>query len=367
MATANGTPSGPSRREFLKSSAAVVGAAAGLLASGDFAHAAGRESRAVIIGEGKHRYAADHNWARLPPGKRFGYTHGVIEDSKGRIFIANQSPDAIMVFDADGNFLNSWGAAYEKGAHGLTLLRENGEEILILANTKLAEVVKTTLEGDVIWRITTPDLPDIYTDEKKFSPTETAVGPDGRVYVADGYGQSWVHIYDRDGKYLHSFGGPGEGEENLNQPHGISIDWRSGDPVVQVSDRQNVRIANFTLDGDYIETVIPPSELRFPCTTIQDHGELYIPDLFARVSIFDKDNKKIIDLGDYVDGKPLTQWSDFGTTYPDLKGYPNIPHEKRIDGKFSSPHGLRVDHLGNVYVVEWIEDGRVTKLTRVEG
>ncbi len=364
MSTPPGLPDDPSRRDFLKTSATLLGAGAGLLATGNFAYAGGHERPPLIIGSGKHRYAVDHRWAKLPPGKRFGYTHGIVEDRKGRIYIANQSPDAIAVFDADGNFLTSWGAAYETGAHGLTIAREGDEDVLILSNTGLQEVVKTTLDGEVIWRAGTPDLPHIYYDDKKYSPTEAAVGPDGRVYVADGYGQHWIHMYDRDGTYLSSFGGPGRDENHLNQPHGISIDYRSGTPVVQIADRQNVRIVNFSLNGEYLETIIPREDLRFPCTTVHFGDDLYVPDLFARLSIFDKDNKKILDLGDYVDGRPLTSWDDFKDTYPDLKGYPNIPHEKRIDGKFSSPHGMRVDHLGNIYVVEWISDGRVTKLTR---
>jgi hypothetical protein len=183
--------------------------------------------------------------------------------------------------------------------------------------------------------------------------------------VADGYGQSWIHVYDaKDGKYLDSFGGPGTGPSNLKEPHGIKIDSRNGTPVLQVSDRGHIRIANFSLDGKFIEEIIGKGDVRYPCTTFHRDGLLYIPDLFARVSIFDRQNRKIADLGDYVDGKPLNSWDQFGTTYPSLKGYPNIPADKRLQSKFISPHALWVDQAGNIYVVEWIEDGRVTKLTK---
>ena len=94
--------------------------------------------------------------------------------------------------------------------------------------------------------------------------------------------------------------------------------------------------------------------------------KVYIPDLFARVSVFVKDNKLITHLGDYVEGAELTSWDDFGNKYEDLTGYPNIPHAKRKDGKFSSPHGLLVDRQSNIFVAEWIDDGRVTKLTRIK-
>ena len=343
----------PSRREFLQTTAT---AAAAVLMP--------REAP-MFLGSGDYIYRMDHHWAKVPAGKRFGYTHGVVEDRKGRFYIANQSRDAVMVFDHDGNFLSSWGQAYAKGAHGLLIAEEGGEEVLYLANTNLAEVVKTTLEGDVIWQAGRPYRADIYTPDKPYSPTETALGPNGLLYVTDGYGQSWVHVYDaKTGKYLDSFGGRGTEPANLKEPHGIKIDSRSGQPLLQVTDRGNVRIVNFTLDGHLIEEVITKADVRYPCATFHRDDLLYIPDLFSRVSIFDQHNKKLADLGDYVDGKPLTSWDDFGSKYPDLKGYPNIPANKRLPNKFISPHALWVDRAGSIYVVEWIEDGRVTKLTR---
>ena len=352
----------PSRRDFLKkTTSAAVGI--GLLKAGRPAQAA-PSSDDLVIGEGDYRYAVNHNWAKLPEGKKFGYTHGVVEDRQGRIYIANQSPDAVAVFDAEGHFLSSWGAPYEAGAHGLTIADEEGEEVLYLANTSLAEVVKTTLDGEEIWKRGVPDLPDVYGDGQKYSPTETAVAPDGTVYVADGYGQSWIHVYDSDGTYRTSFGGPSEDERGLDGPHGITIARRGGEPVVEVSDRSHVRVVHFSLDGDYLGEAIGQDVLRFPCTTVHAGGLVYVPDLFARVSLFDADGQKIIDLGDYVDGQALTSWDDFGETFPDLEGYPNLPPEKRLAGKFISPHSLWVDGAGNVYVVEWVEDGRVTKLVK---
>jgi len=358
-------PDPSSRRHFLKTAAAAGTGTAALLASGNFAYANGATGPPrPRVGRGAFTYEMDHQWAKVPSGKQFGYTHGIVEDRSGRIYIANQSRDAVMVFDPDGHFLTSWGQSYAQGAHGLTLATEGDEEVLYLANTGLAEVIKTTLDGDVIWKAGRPYLPQVYRQDKPYSPTETAVAPDGTVYVADGYGQSWIHVYANDGKYLDSFGGPQEGATGLSSPHGITIDRRSGEPVLQIADRNHVRIVNFSLEGTYLGEVIPRSELRFPCTTFPAGDLLYIPDLFARVSIFDKENRKIVDLGDYVDGQILDEWSDFGETYPDLKGYPNLPHEKRLEGKFISPHALWVDRSDNIYVVEWVEDGRVTKMTK---
>jgi DNA-binding beta-propeller fold protein YncE len=341
----------------------------------------------LIIGEGEHRYAVDHGWATLPEGRRFGYTHGIVQSPRnGRTYIANQSADAVAVFDSEGAFLTSWGAAYAAGAHGLTLAEEGGDERLYLANSDLGHVVKTTLDGEVLWKRGAPaGRADLYGDEagdagvrpggensdddskeRLYKPTETAVAPDGTVYVADGYGQHWVHRYTPAGEYRDSFGGPGAAPHHLDTPHGISIDDRAGEPVVQIADRSNVRIVNFTLDGQFIETVAGADALRHPCTTAHAGGRMYVPDLFARVSIFGLGGDKIIDLGDYVDGQSLTSWDDFGSpAFPELDGYPDVTPEQQRPGKFVAPHDLCVDAGGNIYVVEWHRHGRVTKLTRV--
>lgn len=87
----------PSRRDFLETTTAVAAAV--------FMN---REAP-MFLGSGDYVYRMDHHWAKVPAGKRFGYTHGVVEDQQGRFFIANQSRDAVMIFDHDGNCLSSWG------------------------------------------------------------------------------------------------------------------------------------------------------------------------------------------------------------------------------------------------------------------
>ena len=136
-----------------------------------------------------------------------------------------------------------------------------------------------------IYRINTPDLPNIYDAEKKFSPTETAVAPNGDVYIADGYGQPWVHVYSPQAEYKFSFGGPGSELGQLNNPHGIMLDQRGSEPLILVSDRGNHRLQYFTLDGKPVRTV--EGMLDLPCTTEPYQHEIYIPDLHSRMTVLD--------------------------------------------------------------------------------
>lgn len=304
------------------------------------------------IGGGSHKYEWVENWGPLPSGKQYGYTHGVVEDSRGNIYIHNASKDSVCVYEPGGSFIESWGEEYAVGAHGVFLNKEGDTEYLYLSTTKQGTVVKTTLSGKVIWEITQPDRPDIYDGEKKkFVPTETAVAAGGDVYVADGYGQPWVHRYSTEGQYKGSFGGLGDGKGQLNNPHGIMIDTRGPEPLILVSDRGNSRLQYFNLDGEHVR-FSAEGIVRKPCTTEQHGDEIYIPDLHSRITILDKNDQLIAHVGEREEGWKIEAW-------------PNIDHSLRQVGNFTSPHDLHVDVKGNIYLAEWISDGRVTKLQRV--
>ena len=172
-----------------------------------------------------------HDWAKLPADIAFGNTHGVAQDSTGLIYIkhtvgkGSRCADAIVVFDAEGKFITSWGKEFKGGAHGLQLVREGRDEFLLLADPNRHLVVKTTLNGKEVFRITFPEASDFYHGAGEFRPTNVAVAPDGDIYVADGYGKNYIHIYDRNGSYRKSFGGTGkeDGDRHPKIRQGVLI------------------------------------------------------------------------------------------------------------------------------------------------
>src|ERR1017187_1984483 len=121
-----------------------------------------------VLGDGNHRYEVTHDWGELPAGIRYGNTHGVCEDSQGNIYVhhtvnaSSESSDSMVVFDAKGKFVRSWGAEFKGGAHGLHIHREGREEFLYLCDTKRSLVVKTTLKGEQIWSIGYPEQSEAY-------------------------------------------------------------------------------------------------------------------------------------------------------------------------------------------------------------
>lgn len=346
------------RRQFLANTSAgaiaTIGVAAGAaVTSPVFVRTKDKSGLGpTVLGQGEHQYECLHDWGNLPPNIRYGNTHGVCEDSNGNIYIkhtvhaTSDSDDAIVVFDADGKFVRSWGAEFKGGAHGLHLQREPDGEFLYLCDTNRHLVVKSTLDGEDVFRLNAPAESGLYNNQNEYRPTNIAVAPNGGFFVGDGYGKSWIHKYNAAGEYIRSFGGPGNQRGQVSCPHGLMVDTRHEKPELIVADRANRRIHRFDLQGRVLGIVT--EELRSPCHFHSRGDDLLIPDLEARVTLFDKHNTLITHLGD-------------GKNY----SLRNQPRERFVPGQFIAPHGAIFDHQGNIFVVEWVEVGRVTKLRRL--
>jgi hypothetical protein len=259
-------------------------------------------SKKPILGEGDHTYEVTHNWGELPADIKYGNTHGVCEDSHGHIYIhhtvysTSEKPDSMVVFDHKGKFVKSWGKEFKGGAHGLHIRKEGKQEFLYLCDTKRGLMVKTTLNGEEVFTLGYPKESEPYAKQIKYSPTNLAIMPNGDIYIGDGYGSSYINQYDSQGKYIRTFGGPGKEAGQLLCPHGIIADTRGPEPVLLVADRTNKRIQRFTPDGKHIDFLYGTNA---PCYfDFFKNGDVVVPDLFARVTLMDKNNKIITELGD---------------------------------------------------------------------
>ncbi|MBI5086372.1 MAG: hypothetical protein HZB13_17475 [Acidobacteria bacterium] len=318
-------------------------------------------SKRPVTGSGAHSFEVIHDWGELPRTIRYGNTHGVCVDAQGHVYIhhtvnaASESDDTMVVFDRKGKFVRSWGMEFKGGAHGLTIRKEGRDEFLYLCDTKRALVAKYSLKGEKVWEVGYPEESPSYkpgADGKriKYSPTNLAIAPNGDIYVGDGYGSSFVNVYNPKGEFKFTFGGKGKAAGQLDSPHGIAIDMRGSEPKVLVADRSNRRFQYFSLDGKHL-AFGAEGDVKLPCHFDQRKGLLLVPDLEARVTLMDKDNRVLAHLGD-----------DESNTWGKLR---KEPREKFIPGKFICPHSACFDKDGNIFVVEWVEVGRVTKLRRL--
>lgn len=313
-------------------------------------------SRKPVLGEGEHTYEVTHDWGALPADIKYGNTHGVCVDAQQHVYIhhtvyaTSEKPDSMVVFDHKGRFVKSWGKEFKGGAHGLYIRKEGRQEFLYLCDIQRGIVVKTTLNGEHVFELGYPKESEPYSAKPiKYSPTNLAVAPNGDIYVGDGYGSSYIIQYNSKGEYIRTFGGPGKEAGQLLCPHGIICDTRGPEPILVVADRTNKRIQRFTLDGKHIDFLYGTNA---PCHfNIYKNGDMVVPDLFARVTLMNKANQIITNLGD-----------DSSSDYMKTR---KLTRDHFKPGKFVCPHGACFDHAGDIYVVEWVEVGRVSKLRKV--
>lgn len=289
-------------------------------------------------------------WARMPEGKEIGSTHGCMcVDREGRIYANTETEQAVLVFAPDGKLVMSWGKEYRGGLHGMTLRVEDGVEYLYLAHTGRHEVLKTTLDGKVLWAIGWPEASGIYANDGEYHPTAIVVAKDGRTFVADGYGKSWIHVYDAAQHYVKSFGGPGKEPGKMHTPHGLWIDARSGKELLLVCDRENHRLQWFTLDGEFVRET--SEGLRRPCNVWPlAGGGLAVADLTGRVALLDAKDEPVQFLGDEAK--------------PEQRATNQVPRDQWRSGTFFAPHSVCADQQGDLYVMDWNATGRITKLER---
>lgn len=280
-----------------------------------------------------------------PDHKPLGPCHGgVVIDKAGNIYVTTDTPRGIVVFSPGGKFLRTVGPTR---IHGLEIREENGVEYIYGARPADHEVIKLRLDGEQLWAIHFPPEAGIYKDEKGFNPCAVTVGPDGSIFIADGYGANYVLKYDKDRKFVKAFGGPGEAEGKFKTCHGIALDTRQGKPLLLVCNRNNNRVEYWDLDGNFVKVI--QKDLRMPAAVHIRGDYAVFPELQGRVTVLDKNGNIVAQVGDNPNEK---QRANFG-----------LPPDQWTVGICNSPHGASIDKDGNLIVSEWSQFGRLHKFT----
>lgn len=355
-----------SRRQFLATaaagSAALVGAPAIVTAR--------KSEGPLVVGEGDYRYEVQHDWPQLPGEFTWQTTHNVAVDQAGNVYVIHEGkkalPDhpAIFVFDGDGRYIRSFGQQFQGGGHGIEIRQEGGQEFLyVCAYQHLKTFAKLDLKGETVWQKYAPMESGVYAADEdtkrtgqwgrdRFLPTNFAFLDDGGFLLADGYGAFYIHRYDKDGKWLSCFGGPGAGQGKFNTPHGLWVDRRPGrEAAIVVCDRANHTLQYFTMDGKYVETL---SGYGLPANAETWQDLLVIPELHARVTILDGKNNVVARLGD--DAARITAEGGM-----QIRG----DRARWQAGKFVHPHDACFAANGDILVAEWVATGRVSRLKRL--
>lgn len=185
----------------------------------------------------------------MPDGWKFGRVSAVTKDAQGDVYIFHRGPkaDAVVVFDAMGNYKRSWGRNFFGNPHGI---RVGPDGNIWCVDNGNHQIYKFTREGKLLMTLGTKG--EIGTDDKHFNrPTDIAWDrTTGDFYISDGYGNSRVVKFDKNGNYIKAWGKPGSGPSEFDTVHSIATDSQGR---VYVSDRQNNRIQIFDSDGNFLK------------------------------------------------------------------------------------------------------------------
>lgn len=169
------------------------------------------------------------------------------------------------------------------------------------------------------------------------APKDLAIGPDGRIYVADARNHR-ILILDENGSYLNTFGEFGATDYNtnvmapggsFNEPWGVAV---SPDGFVYVADTWNNRIQKFDSDGNFITMW---GEFGAAETAIDFWGPRGVAvDSEGRVYVADTGNKRVVIFDS--NGNNLAEFGGAGLGI----------------GQFDEPVGIDVDDQGRIYIAD---------------
>jgi len=348
------------RRDFIQDASIVI---SGTLLTKPISILAFDTTEDLVIGHGDYKYKVNKEWGALDPNKYpVNDCHEMVLDKKERIILLTNEPrNNILIYDKSGRLLENW-TLNLLGAHGLTIHEENGSEFLYITDLMRDEVYKTTLTGNVLLTIKHPKFISQYQECDKFKPTETGIGPNGDIYIADGYGSQYILQYNSKGEFIRKFGGDSAiQDDKFKQVHGITLDLRdSKNPTLLCTARMKNCFKRFTLEGKYIESIYTPGaylsravikgEMLYSGVCFSALKNNYLTLNSGFVTILNKDNMVVSNPGGtapiYVNGRlqPIVQ-------------------DQAI---FKHCHDVCIDNDDNLYVPQW-NAGKVYpyKLTRV--
>jgi streptogramin lyase len=322
-------------------------------------------SAAIVIAQ-PNPYKTIEGWAKLPEGRKWGALSAVeIAKDGTSVWVAercgansgcleNPTVDPVMLFDATGKLVRSFGAGMIVSPHGIHVDRDGNVWVtdyqdnrprrargappdtpLPPAPAKLMghQVFKFSPEGKVLLTLGVAGGGTVA--EGFMGPNDVLVAPNGNIYVAEGHGgpTNRIVVFDKNGRYLKEIGKTGTGPVEFDQPHALAMDSKGR---LFVGDRSNNRIQILDQDGRFLEEW---TQFSRPSGIYIDRNDvIYVADSESG-SVGNGRNrteKRGIRVGSAKDGKVIALIPD--------------PNDKATNT--SAAEGVAADAAGNVYGAE---------------
>ena len=309
----------------------------------------------ALPGSAKDSWETQPNWLVLASGKeKLGNMHGdIAASSNGDLFVSvGDAKAGLQVYGDDGAWKRNIPNA-PSDLHGFVIRTEGTKEFIYGVRVGGGEILKMTLKGKTVLKIPASSIPDDFKrkgkDGKPFVRlTGADVAKNGDIFVTDGYSSDHIHRFNKNGKYLNSFGGK-NAPYGFKTLHKLVLDHRFEPARIIGMDRANNRVVHMSLSGDFIG-VVEDGLLLPACVHIHSDWAV-VGELRGRVTILDKKGEIFAQIG--------------ANDRKDEIGTNRTPPSKWREGIVTAPHGITCNSIGDIFVAEWSTTGRVHRFNRV--
>jgi DNA-binding beta-propeller fold protein YncE len=247
----------------------------------------------------------------LPDGLAMGAPASVAFDSNGHMFVLTRGEQAFFEFDQSGAFIRAFGDGLFTRAHGLHIDRDDN---LWATDVSAHVVMKLSPRGEILLTLGTKGEAGEWNEatgsRKLNQPNDVATAANGDVFVVQGHtpgpnGDPRVLKFDKEGRFIKSWGGKGAGPGQFQVAHAIALD-REGQ--LWVADRENQRVQVFTPDGAFVREI---KYAGLPCDLDIGRRSIFMVNGFAgQLLQLDLRGKVLAALG-----KPGTAPGEFGEAH----------------------------------------------------
>lgn len=261
----------------------------------------------TIVRLGDTSYAVHRDWGGLTRERP-----GLLSDVAcvgERVYVLRRADPPILVLDVQGDVVAHLAQGLVLDGHGIDA---DGTDALLVVDRDAHEVLRLSVAGERIGHWGVRHAPA--WGEPFNHPTAAARAPDGRLWVADGYGNAHLHRFAADGALEATSGGLGEAPALFRTPHDVAI---AADGRVLVCDRDNDRVKVLAADGALL--AIWNGFVRPMAIAVDGDGRVWVTDQVPSLHRLALD-----DAGDRTRARPAA----------------------------NMPHGLALAADGTVYLVE---------------
>jgi sugar lactone lactonase YvrE len=259
-------------------------------------------------------YVAVPNPLPVPDAAAMGASSDVAFDSKGHLFVLSRGPKPLTEFDENGKFVRAFGDGLFTRSHGI---RIDSDGNIWATDVGAHTVMKISPQGQVLLTLGTKGKAGEWNEtagSQLFNePNDIVIGANGDLFITQGHtpgagkGDPRVLKFDKNGKFIKSWGGKGTEPGKFDVAHGIALDAKG---LLWVTDRENQRIQIFDQDGKYIREV---KYAGLPCSLDIGKQYIYMVNGFAgQLLRMDLDGKVLAAVG-----KPgaAGTWGEFGEAH----------------------------------------------------